>query len=385
SRLYVAHTSNDDVDVIDSASNRFLRSIHGLKGVAGVLASDERGFLFTANRAENTISIFAAGTEKELARLSAGIRPNGLAFEPSRGLLLVANVGDPEIGNSSTVSMIDVGEKTVIGTVVLPGRPRWAVYNERTAAFYVNIADPPLIVEIEAKTPWTIRERYKVPAKGPHGLDLDPRGRQLFCACDGQKLVAVHLDSGEIRAVGELSGPPDVVSFNQGLGHVYVAVRAISSSTTRGPLFRNGSKPFIETAIVEDKETLHRLAEWLRARGTKLKNPIFFRDADTTEKVDLILFIGLEKWYPPMYDCGACGYGTCNEFLRASPAHHTGEYQDWEFLGPICQLRCIDLGIAVGSAAKLASMNNVDTRCQTRVAAAARHLGIIHSDLAVAL
>ena len=30
-------------------------------------------------------------------------------------------------------------------------------------------------------------------------------------------------------------------------------------------------------------------------------------------------------------------------------------------------------------------MNNVDTRCQTRVAAAARHLGIIHSDLAVAL
>src|SRR5438046_2912301 len=180
SRLYVAHTSNDDVDVIDSASNRFLRSIHGLKGVAGVLVSDERGFLFTPNRAENRISILASGTEKELARLSAGIRPNGLAFEPSRGLLLVANVGDPEIGNSSTVSMIDVGEKTVIATVVLPGRPRWAVYDERTAAFYVNIADPPLIVEIEAKTPSTIRERYKVPAKGPHGLDLDPRGRQLF-------------------------------------------------------------------------------------------------------------------------------------------------------------------------------------------------------------
>ena len=224
SRLYVAHTSNDDVDVIDSASNRFLRSIHGLKGVAGVLVSDERGFLFTANRAENTISIFAAGTEKELARLSAGIRPNGLAFEPSRGLLLVANVGDPEIGNSSTVSMIDVGEKTVIATVVLPGRPRWAVYDERTAAFYVNIADPPLIVAIEAKTPSTIRERYKVPAKGPHGLDLDPRGRQLFCACDGQELVAVHLDSGEIQLVGELSGPPDVVFFNPGLGNVYVAV-----------------------------------------------------------------------------------------------------------------------------------------------------------------
>src|SRR5256885_10671289 len=146
------------------------------------------------------------------------------------------------------------------------------------------------------------------------------------------------------------------------------AVSAMTAPKSGGQLFLKGSKPFIETAIVSDKETLHRLAEWLRARGTKLKNPIFFRDADTAEKVDLILFIGLEKWYPPMYDCGACGYGTCNEFLRASPAHHTAESKDWEFLGPICQIRCIDLAIAVGSAAKLASMNNVDTRCQTRVA-----------------
>jgi len=224
SRVYVAHTSNDDVDVVDSASDRFLRSIHGLKGVAGVLASDERDLLFTANRGENTISIFPVGREKEMVRLSSGIRPNGLAFDPSRGLLLVGNVGDPEVRNSSTASMIDVGQKTVIGTVVLPGRPRWAVYDERTAAFYLNIADPPLIVKIDGKTPSKMQDRYKVPAKGPHGLDLDPQGRQVFCACDGEKLLAVHLDSGEIRLVGELSGPPDVVFFNPGPSHVYVAV-----------------------------------------------------------------------------------------------------------------------------------------------------------------
>src|SRR5437870_4649223 len=80
------------------------------------------------------------------------------------------------------------------------------------------------------------------------------------------------------------------------------AVSAMTAPKSGGQLFLKGSKPFIETRIVQDKETLHRLAEWLRARGTKL-----------------------------------------------------------------------------------ASMNNVDTRCQTRVAAAARALGIIHSDLAVAL
>ena len=163
------------------------------------------------------------------------------------------------------------------------------------------------------------------------------------------------------------------------------AVAAMTAPKSGGQLFLKGSKPFIETVSVEDRETLHLLAEWLRARGTKLKQPIWFRDAETAEKLDLVLFIGLASWYPPVYDCGACGYATCDEFLRAAPAYRAEDSDEWEFPGPICQLRCVDLGIAVGSAAKVASMNNVDSRCQTRIAAAARHLGFIQSDLAVAL
>ena len=163
------------------------------------------------------------------------------------------------------------------------------------------------------------------------------------------------------------------------------AVAAMTAPKSGGQLFLKGSKPFIETVIVEERETLGRLAEWLRARGAKLRDPIWFRDADTAEKLDLVLFIGLAQWYPPVYDCGACGYATCAEFLRAAPKYRSEGSENWEFPGPICQLRCVDLGIAVGSAAKIASLNNIDARCQTRIAAAARHLGVIEADLAVAL
>src|SRR5262249_46308780 len=83
-------------------------------------------------------------------------------------------------------------------------------------------------------------------------------------------------------------------------------------------------------------------------------------------------FVGLlPGWYPPNYDCGACGYATCAEFL-----HHTGTLRgqsaELEFTGPVCNLRDIDLGIAVGSAAKAAALHSIDRRCQTRVATAAR-------------
>jgi hypothetical protein len=51
------------------------------------------------------------------------------------------------------------------------------------------------------------------------------------------------------------------------------------------------------------------------------------------------------------------------------------ESDELEFVGPQCNLRDIDLGIAVGSAAKTAALHSIDARCQTRIAVAARKLG----------
>src|SRR3569833_1718276 len=163
------------------------------------------------------------------------------------------------------------------------------------------------------------------------------------------------------------------------------ALAAITAPKSGGQLFVKGAKPFIETVIVEEKATLKQLADLLRGQGEKHREAIWFRDADTAEKLDLVLFIGLAEWYPPQYECGACGYATCAEFLSARPAHKTPGSSEWQFDKLINQMRAIDLGIAVGSAAKAASIHNVDTRCQTRIAAAARHLKLIRADLAVAL
>ena len=45
-----------------------------------------------------------------------------------------------------------------------------------------------------------------------------------------------------------------------------------------------------------------------------------FRDADVAEAIDAVLLVGIADWYPPNYDCGACGYATCAEFLHATKA-----------------------------------------------------------------
>src|SRR5213076_1431698 len=141
---------------------------------------------------------------------------------------------------------------------------------------------------------------------------------------------------------------------------------------------------FMETVVVSDAAARHDLAEWLRARGKERRETIWFRDAEVAEAVDSILFVGIADWYPPNYDCGACGYATCAEFLHATKPLRD-DSDELEFVGPSCNLRDVDLGIAVGSAAKTAAIHSIDCRCQTRIAVAARKLGVIRADVAVAL
>lgn len=163
-----------------------------------------------------------------------------------------------------------------------------------------------------------------------------------------------------------------------------MAAAAITAPKSGGQLFLAGKHLFIETVIVDDRETLTRLAGWMRARGKERREAIWFRDAEAAEVIDAVLFIGLRDWYPPVYDCGACGYATCAEFMHVTNQLRR-DSDELEFAGPQCNLRDIDLGIAVGSAAKTAAIHSIDARCQTRVAAAARKLGVIKADIAVAL
>ena len=223
-RLYVAHTANSALDVIDCRAQRYLHSIPGLSGVAGVLVSEDQNLVFTSNRQANTVGILSAATGVLLGEVPVGSGPNGLAYDAAQQLLLAANVGDVATPGSQSVSLVDVRTKTLRGYVYVPGRTRWALFEPATDAFYVNIADPPEIAVIEAQRPDHVHRTFPIPAKGPHGLDLDARAHRLFCACDGKVVFALDVGTGRITDQGDLSGGPDVIFFNADRKHLYVAI-----------------------------------------------------------------------------------------------------------------------------------------------------------------
>src|SRR6185295_3193460 len=172
-RLYVAPTSNDCLDVIDCARDRYVESIPGLAAVAGALVCQTRDLVFTSNRGENTVSVFSPRAEGDACKIAVGVKPNGLAFDPARGTLIAANIGDPAIPQSPSVSVVNIARRERIAEIPVAGRTRWAIHDAALAMFFVNIAAPAQIIAIDARDPARIARTYEVPAAGPHGLDLD--------------------------------------------------------------------------------------------------------------------------------------------------------------------------------------------------------------------
>lgn len=251
--VYVAHTANDAVDVFDPERRAYVTSIPSLTGVAGALVSGTPAMLFTSNRADNTVGIFtlpppgslAAAAErrsrhvspgsthedsvqallcKDKALVSTGHRPNGLAYDPGRGRLLAAHVGDPAIPGSCTVSIIDVATRHRMADLAMPGRTRWTVFDPVADVFYVNIMEPAQIAVVRAGDPIEIVRVVAIPAEGPHGLDIDVKRRRLYGACDAGQLLELDADTGALLSTAALAGPPDVIFLHASRERLYVAI-----------------------------------------------------------------------------------------------------------------------------------------------------------------
>jgi DNA-binding beta-propeller fold protein YncE len=166
--VYVAHTVNDAVDVMDVEQRTYLGSITGLPAVAGALMAPTSDLVFTSNRGENTVGVGRPGHFGPLDKVAVGVRPNGVACDPGRGRLLSAHVGDPAIPGSRTVSLVDVAARKVVADVPVAGRTRWTAY------------DPAGVIDVFETSPLR-RHETVVTEIGAHTVSFDAV-RHIVCA-----------------------------------------------------------------------------------------------------------------------------------------------------------------------------------------------------------
>jgi uncharacterized ferredoxin-like protein len=132
----------------------------------------------------------------------------------------------------------------------------------------------------------------------------------------------------------------------------------------------------LEILLIDGNEK-RKLAEAMVEMGDRHKD--FVRDAKGVEVAEAVMLVGVFGDKTLGLNCGACGFKDCNGLKKADRV--TGN----DFSGPNCAYKLIDLGIALGSAAKLAAIIGIDNRVMYRVGAAAKRLGFANSDVVLGI
>jgi uncharacterized ferredoxin-like protein len=133
---------------------------------------------------------------------------------------------------------------------------------------------------------------------------------------------------------------------------------------------------FVVTRILEG-EVLKPLMDKMAEIGDRTQRKFFVRDSRNVAASEVVLLIGIKDAQHANLNCSACGMATCAELTVNSVSG--------EFGGPQCAFRVMDLGIALGSAAKMASMFNADNRIMYTIGVAARELSLIDADLVIGI
>lgn len=103
-------------------------------------------------------------------------------------------------------------------------------------------------------------------------------------------------------------------------------------------------------------------------------------DADVVGKSGGLILIGVDGKRSLGLNCGGCGFKNCAEFNKSKDKN-----KDAAVPGPFCVFKVIDLGIALGSAAKTLALCSVDNRIIYKIGVAAKKMKLTKVDPVVGI
>jgi len=127
--------------------------------------------------------------------------------------------------------------------------------------------------------------------------------------------------------------------------------------------------------VVLVNEELETVGKAMVEHGNEKGQANYIRDGKNILECHGMLLVGVKPHKPLGAECKACGYG-CKDFGKALSG---------DFTGPNCCFKLLDLGIALGSAAKTASTLNLDSRVMFRPGVIAKRLGLIEGSVVIGI
>jgi YVTN family beta-propeller protein len=218
-RLYIAHSGDNELVIIDTKTRRLIANLPNFPGCTAVLAVPEMESVFVGVPGRDEVAVMNTASLK-VTRVAGGEYPDGMAWASDLGKMYVTD------RRSTKATVIDMRMNQRVTSIDLGGDVGNAVYDPQTKRILINVRTTNELVEVDPATDF-VASRLKLSGKTPHGLQIAPAARLAFAACqDDSKLLVIDLEKWKVRETLTIGQKPDFLAFDDGLGLLYVGTES---------------------------------------------------------------------------------------------------------------------------------------------------------------
>lgn len=206
---------NDRVMVVDARSGKLVGVIPGMQHIHGIALVQKLRRGYVSDGAANSVHVIDLDTLKQLRSIPVeGQGPDGIVYDSASRHVLTMN------GHSNNASVIDPATDTFVTGIALPGRPEFAVSDNRGHVF-ANIDDKSELARIDTRTNKVDAVWKLAPCDSPSGLAIDTQAHRLFSVCDNRLMAVTDANDGHQVATVAIGKGPDAARFDPATGMVY--------------------------------------------------------------------------------------------------------------------------------------------------------------------
>ena len=199
--VWVANMKGANVQIIDTGSNKVVKTIATGAGAHNVTFSANGKLAYIANLGTNSITIIDAMSKEILANVVTDTKAHDVAVSPDGKLAVACNVG------ASNITFIDVASKKAVHTMAAGKKAITAVFSPDGNTLYVVNAGAGNISVVDVKSKKITQTRQG--AKGAMAIKPTKNWGQFWLTAPADnKLLLLNARTGALEASIEVPGEP---------------------------------------------------------------------------------------------------------------------------------------------------------------------------------
>ena len=304
-QLFIAH--GPQVQVVDLETGTVAGIVSHMREAHAIVLDDQGAFGYVTDGPADKVHVFDRRTFQIVASIPTGPSPRSMALDPATGLLFVVGAlqvtgnsavsgNQPPVprrapparetnarqsaahGPESTLTVIDVQQRTQLAQIVLPGVLGFA-QGDGNGQIYITVPNRNQIIRLDAQAvgsavrrlvsaqaaaekqqPGTKAAQHRSPeppqldltgqispqvadaypqsfsldsiCERPRALAIDSAHQRLFAACSNYRMVAMDAQTGHVVAQIPIGPGADAIGYDPNRGLIFTANGAADGSLT---------------------------------------------------------------------------------------------------------------------------------------------------------